>query len=153
MLAFPFKKRYNIPDRKEAFRLKLKHIYQRYLLRPIIYLTAFRLMVAAIFTLILVRFVRNGPAPNMIAGFLAVFFALLAYLVYLRMDGLRIPRVKYIRPKKKADPLRHTTSMTDHTDDEPGVAFDELEDDEKDFCSLMANLICLAAFLIASFVV
>lgn len=133
--------------------MKLKHIYQRYLLRPIIYLTAFRLMLAAIFTLILVRFMNNGPAPNMIAGFLAVFFALLAYLVYLRMDGLRIPRVKYIRPKKKVDPLRHAASMTDYTDEDPGVSFDELEDNEKDFCSLMSNLICLAVCLAASFLV
>ena len=132
--------------------MKIKHIYQRYLLRPIIYLTAFRLMVAAIFLLIVVRFVENGPAPSMIAGFLAVFFALLAYLVYLRMDGLRIPRVKYIRPKKKADPLRHAASMTDYTDEDPGVSFDELEDSEKDFCSLMANLISLLIFLAASFV-
>ena len=132
--------------------MKIKGIYQRYLLRPIIYLTAFRLMVAAIFLLILVRFVENGPAPNMIAGFLAVFFALLAYLVYLRMDGLRIPRVKYIRPKKKSDPLRHAASMADYTDEDPGVSFDELEDNEKDFCSLMANLISLLIFLAASFV-
>ena len=131
--------------------MKIKHIYQRYLLRPIIYLTAFRLMVAAIFMLILVRFVSNGPADNMIAGFLAVFFALLAYLVYLRMDGLRIPRGKYIRPKKKADPLRHAASMTDYTDEDPGVSFDELEDNEKDFCSLMANLIGLAVCLATSF--
>ena len=133
--------------------MKIKHIYQRYLLRPIIYLTAFRLMVAGIFMLILVRFVSDGPAASMIAGFLAVFFALLAYLVYLRMDGLRIPRVKYIRPKKKADPLRHATSMTDYTDEDPGVSFDELEDNEKDFCSLMANLISLAVCLAASFLV
>jgi len=131
--------------------MKIKGIYQRYLLRPIIYLTAFRLMVAAIFLLILVRFVENGPAPSMIAGFLTVFFALLAYLVYLRMDGLRIPRVKYIRPKKKSDPLRHAASLSDHIDDDPGVSFDELEDSEKDFCSLMANLISLLVFLAASF--
>ena len=132
--------------------MKIKGIYQRYLLRPIIYLTAFRLMVAAIFLLILVRFVENGPAPSMIAGFLTVFFALLAYLVYLRMDGLRIPRVKYIRPKKKNDPLRHASSMADHTDDDPGVSFEELEEDERDFCSLIANLIGMAVFLILSFI-
>ena len=131
--------------------MKIKGIYQRYLLRPIIYLTAFRLMVAAIFTLILLRFVPNGPAVDMITGFLAVFFALLAYLVYLRMDGLRIPRVKYIRPKKKADPLRHASSLADYADEDPGVSFDELEDNEKDFCSLMANLIGLAVCLATSF--
>lgn len=132
--------------------MKIKGVYQKYLLRPLIYLTAFRLMIALIFLLILVRFVPNGPAPNMIAAFLTMAFALLAYLVYLRMDGLRVPRMKYIRPKKKPDPLRNVSSMADHADDEPGVSFEELEDDEKDFCSLLANLINLVIFLVASFV-
>ena len=151
VLAICVKTRYNVSCRREVSILNFKQIYQRYLLRPIIYLTAFRLMIAAIFALILVRFLKNGPAPNMVAGFLAVFFALLAYLVYLRMDGLRIPRVKYIRPKKKADPLRHASSMADYTDEDPGVSFEELEDNEKDFCSLMSNLISLAVCLAASF--
>ena len=133
--------------------MKIKKIYQKYMLRPMIYLTAFRTMVALIFLLIIERFVQNGPAPSMICGFLAVVFALFAYLVYLRMDGLRIPRVKYIRPKKKTDPLRNFGDMTDHMDDDPGVAFEELEADEKDFCSLVANLINLLIFLVASFLV
>ena len=131
--------------------MKIKGIYRRYMLRPIIYMTAYRLMLAAIFMLILIRFVANGPAPDMIAGFLAALFALFSYLVYLPKDGLRIPRVKYIRSKKKADPLRHAASMTDHTDDDPGVTFDELEEDEKDLCSLLANVINLVIFLAASF--
>ena len=131
--------------------MKIKGIYQRYMLRPVIYMTAYRLMLSAIFMLILIRFVPKGPAPDMIAGFLAVFFALLTYLVYLRMDGLRIPRVKYIRPRKKPDPLRHASSMTDHTDDDPGVTFEELEEDEKNLCSLLANVINLILFLAASF--
>ena len=42
--------------------------------------------------------------------------------------------------------------MSDHTDDDPGISFEELEEDERDFCSLIANLISMAAFLIASFV-
>lgn len=133
--------------------MKIKKIYQKYMLRPMIYLTAFRTMVALIFLLIIKRFVQNGPAPSMICGFLAVVFALFAYLVYLRMDGLRIPRMKYLRPKKKTDPLRNFGDMTDHMDDDPGVAFEELEADEKDFCSLAANLVNLLIFLVASFLV
>ncbi len=133
--------------------MKIKHIYHKYLLRPLIYLTAFRTMVALIGLLVIVRFVPNGPAPNMICTFLMMLFALFAYLVYLRMDGLRIPRMKYIRPKKKSDPMRNFGDMADHVDDDPGLAFDELEVDEKDFCSLVANVINLLIFLIASFVV
>ena len=131
--------------------MKIKGIYQKYMLRPIIYMTAYRTMVALIILLVVDRFVKSG-ALDMISAFLAMFFALLAYLVYLRMDGLRIPRMKYIRPKKKADAIRNVTSMNDHIDNDPGVTFDELEDDEKNLCSLLANVINLAIFLIASFV-
>ena len=132
--------------------MKRKGIYHKYMLRPIIYLAAYRLMLSVIFLFILVRFVKHGPAPSLVCGFLAVFFALLAYLVYLRMDGLRIPRVKYIRPKKKQDPLRSFGAMSDHVDDDPGVSFEELEADERDFCSFAANVINLAIFLAASFI-
>lgn len=133
--------------------MKIDRVYRKYLLRPMIYLTTFRTMLALIFLLIIVRFVPRGPAPDMVCTFLAVLFALFAFLVYLRTDGLRIPRVKYIRPKKKSDPMRNFGDMTDHMDDDPGVTFEELEDDEKDFCSLAANLINMVIFLVTSFLV
>lgn len=121
------------------------------MLRPIIYMTATRLMAALIFLLAVARLVPSGPAPAMIAAFLTVLFALFAFLVYLRMDGLRIPRVKYIRPKKKKDPMRHTFSMSDYTDEEP-ISFEDLEPEEKDFCSLVCNVLNLLVFLILSFI-
>lgn len=129
-----------------------KKIYQPYMLRPLIYLAAYRFMVALIVLLALDRFVPNGPSRSMTAAFLAVAFALLAYLVYLRMDGLGVPRMKFLRPKKK-DPLRNFGNMADHADDEPQVTFDELEEDERDFCSLTANAINLVIFLVASFLI
>ncbi len=124
--------------------------YKKYMLRPIIYMTATRLMLALIFLLGLSRLVSRGPAPAMIAAFLAMLFALFAFLVYLRMDGLKIPRVKYIRPKKKKDPMRHAFSMSDYTDEEP-VSFEELDPEEKNFCSLVCNVVNLLVFLVLSF--
>ena len=133
--------------------MKIKGIYHKYMLRPLIYMTAYRTMLALISLLLIKNFVATGPSTAMIVTFLAMLFALFAYLVYLRMDGLRIPRMKFIRPKKKADAIRNMSDMTDHVDDELGVTFDELEEDEKDFCSLAANLINLVIFLAASFLV
>ena len=132
--------------------MKRRGIYRKYMLRPLIYMTAYRTMLALIFLLILRRFVTNGPSTSTIATFLAALFALFSYLVYLRMDGLRIPRIKHFRPKKKRDPLRNYGDMADHTDHEPGVTFDELEEEERDFCSLAASLINLIIFLAASFI-
>ena len=71
-----------------------KKLYKKYMLRPILYMTATRMMVSFIFMLIIVRFVNNTPGKSMVCAFLAMFFALISFLVYLRMDGLRIPRVK-----------------------------------------------------------
>ena len=130
--------------------MKIKNVYQRYMLRPLVYMTAQRLMLAGIFCLVIHRFVKNGPALNLIAGFLTILFALFAYLVYLRMDGIRIPRMKPIKLKK--DPMRNFGDMTDHVDDDPQVTFDDLEDDEKDLCSLMANVINFAIWLMFSFI-
>ena len=104
--------------------MKIKNVYQRYMLRPLVYMTAQRLMLAGIFCLAFHRFVKNGPALNLIAGFLTILFALFAYLVYLRMDGIRIPRMKPIKVKK--DPMRNFGDMTDHVDDDPQVTFDDL---------------------------
>jgi ABC-type multidrug transport system fused ATPase/permease subunit len=77
---------------------------------------------------------------------------ILEFLVYLRMDGLRIPRVKYIRPKKKKDPMRHISSMSDYTDDDPPVTFEDLEPEEKDFCSLICNVVNMVIFGVLSFI-
>lgn len=126
-------------------------IYKKYMLRPIIYLSAYRLMVALIFLLAVFRFVPNGPSLSMIAAFLTMLFAVFSFLVYLRMDGLRIPRVKYIRPKNKKDPTRPLSSMIDYADEDPSVTFEDLEPEEKDFCSLVANLVGLVVFLVLSF--
>lgn len=131
--------------------MKIKGIYQRYMLRPLIYMTAYRLMAALVFLLAILRFVPSGPAPDLIASFLTILFALFSYLVYLRMDGLRIPRMKHFKSRKK-DPLRNYGEMTDHVDDEPQITFDELETDEKDLCSLLSNLINLVIWLVLSFV-
>lgn len=127
-----------------------KKLYEKYMLRPILYMTATRMMVSFIFMLILVRFVKNAPGKDMVSAFLAVFFALISFLVYLRTDGLRIPRMKHIKTRRKKDPVRNYGDMEDHIDEEV-VSFDELEDDEKDFCSLVSALINMALFLILSF--
>ena len=129
-----------------------KKVYQRYMLRPIVYMTAFRLILSAIFIMIIVRFVKNPLGPTYASSFLAVLFLLGAFLVYLRSDGLGIPRMKYIRPKKKKDPVRNYGDMQDYIDEET-VSFDELEDDEKDLVSLIASVINAGIFLILSFIV
>ncbi len=130
-----------------------KKIYRKYMLRPLIYMTASRLMAALIFLLAVIRFVKGVQAPAMAAGFLAVLFALFSYLVYLRMDGLRIPRMKHFKTKKKKEPVITASAMTDHIDDDAPVSFDELEEDERDFVSFIASIVNFVIFTVLSFLI
>lgn len=130
-----------------------KRILQKYMIRPLVYMTATRLMTAVIFLVAVDTFVKNGPAPAMTCGFLAALFALSSFLVYLRMDGLRIPRLKHLKTKKKKDPMRFASSMTDHIDEEANVTFDELEENERDCVSLLSALINLIIFVACSFII
>ena len=123
------------------------------MLRPLIYMTASRLMAALIFLFAVIRFAKGVQAPAMAAGFLAALFALVSYLVYLRMDGLRIPRMKHFRTKKKKEPVITASSMTDHIDDEAPVSFDELEEDERDFVSFVSGAVNFVIFTILSFLI
>ena len=130
-----------------------KKIYRKYMLRPLIYMTASRFMAALVFLLAVIRFLHNGPTPAMAAGFLAALFALFAYLVYLRMDGLRIPRLKHFKAKRKKEPVITASAMTDHIDDEAPVSFDELEEDERDFVSFVSSAVNFVVFVILSFLI
>ena len=130
-----------------------RKIFQKYMLRPLLYMTATRLMTALVFLLAVSRFVKSGPTSSMIAGFLAALFALFSYLVYLRMDGLRIPRIKHFKTKKKKEPVVTASSMTDHMDDDAPVAFDELEEDERDWISFVSSAVNFVIFTVLSFII
>ena len=132
----------------------LKKHWKRYMLRPLIYKTFTRFVLALTVALLWDNYVRLDPMiPRKMFAFffLSVYFVLCAWLVHMRMDGLRLPRFRF-PIRRKHDPVRTYGDMMDYTDEEI-VSFDELEDDEKDICSLLANLICFALFLILSFVV
>ena len=132
----------------------LKKRWKSYLLRPLIYKAFTRFILGLTVALLWDNYVSIGVAlsQKMYAFFfLGVYFAVCAWLVYLRMDGVGIPRFRF-RVRRKHDPVRTYGDMMDHIDEEI-VSFDELEDDEKDFCSLLANLICFLIFLVLSYVV
>lgn len=121
------------------------------LLRPLIYMAANRFLAALALLLLYNRFLASPLAlPGSAAVLLALAFALAAWLVYLRMDGAHIPRMKNVRFRRRKDPLRNYTDISDHMDDAPPTA-DDLEDDERDLISLLSNLFCLAIFAVLSF--
>lgn len=125
--------------------------WQRALLRPLIYMATTRFLAALVLLLFYNRFLASSLArPSSAALLLALAFALAAWLVYLRMDGAHIPRMKNVRFRRRKDPLRHYTDIGDHIDDAPPSA-DDLEDGERDLISLLSSLLCLAIFAALSF--
>ena len=125
--------------------------WRRSLLRPLIYMAANRFLAALVLLLFYNRFLASPLAlPGSAAVLLALAFALASWLVYLRMDGAHIPRMKNVRFRRRKDPLRNYTDISDHIDDAPPTA-DDLEDDERDLISLLSNLFCLAIFAVLSF--
>ena len=132
---------------------KLRSIWQRYMLRPFLY-TAFSRLVLGLFAALLADFFLSGPAGRPLKSTLflltSVVFALLAWIAWLRLDGISLPRPLNLRigPRKHRDPV--SGDMIDFIDEEPPIPFDDLEDDEKDCCLLCADLVCFAVFLLAS---
>ena len=133
---------------------KLRRIWRRYMLRPFLY-TAFTRLVLGLFAALLCDYFFSGAAGRPLRSTLfllaSVFFALLAWIAWLRLDGVSLPRLMNLRigPKKQRD--RITGDMIDFVDDEPPIPFEDLEDDEKDCCLLCADLICCVVFFLASF--
>ena len=132
---------------------KLRGVWQRYMLRPFVY-TAFTRLVLGLFSALLSDYLFSGAAGRPLRGTLlllaCVFFALLAWIAWLRLDGVSLPKPMNLRlgPRKKRGQI--TGDIIDFVDDKPPIPFDDLEDDEKDCCLLCADLICAAVFFVAS---
>lgn len=132
---------------------KIKEIYEPYMLRPTIYMTFTRFVLALFITLLADFFISQnvGHSVKKDAFFLcAVIFALLSVIAWLRLDGVKLPQLMMMRVNPSKKPSRMYGDMIDYIEERPGISFDELDDREKDFCILSANIFCsLVFFLIA----
>lgn len=123
---------------------KFSSMYKRYMFRPILYKTVTRASIVAVVCLLWERFVSDGhftmwQAPVLLCG---AFLLGWAWFDYLHLDGMTIHYMledwkNLGKPKKKYHPTR---SIVDFAD-EKIVSFDELEPEERTFCSLLCNLV------------
>lgn len=133
---------------KVCFRNRLKKEH----LRPIVYKTFSRGVLAVTLILLWNRFInQSGLLSVRVHGFFfagAVFLAL-AWISYLRLTGIKIPKFPEW-PKRN----KHINSYGDIADycDEHIISFDELEENDRHMCTLIANLNCGLAFLLISMV-
>ncbi len=129
-----------------------KPSFERYMIRPVIYQVFTRFLVCLCLALLWNRFVAPRVAAAGAAwgfAFFAVFFAAMAWLAYLRLDGVRVPKFDRRLFRRKKSPERAYGDMIDYVD-EPIITFEELSDEEKDLTLLIANLVTAALFAVAA---
>ena len=129
---------------------KLTQMYKKYMFHPILYKTVTRTSIVAVLMLLWDRYVSDGyftmwEAPGLVLG---VGLLAWAWVDYLRLDGVTIHHLgeefKDMGKKKK---LHSTKSIVDFAD-ERIVSFEELEPEERTYCSMLSNLILGGALLI-----
>ena len=134
---------------------KLKDIYEPYMLRPVIYMTFTRFILALFISLLIDFFITKSRGDSVKGTAFAVctaFFAISAVLAWLRLDGLKLPKIMMMRINPSKKPSKMYGDMIDYIEERPGIDFDELDDNEKDLCILAADLFCCIVFLILSLV-
>lgn len=129
---------------------KVLSLYTREMIRPIIYKCVNKCAIALLIVLLWDRYVSRGALSAVRDGGFAaglVFFAL-AFVSYLRLDG-----VKIARPPKEPRKIRRPGSrdMIDFVD-EHIVTLDELDDEQQLACVLASNLFSGLVFLIPALI-
>lgn len=121
----------------------LSEMYRHYMFRPILYKTITRASIVAVLMLLWDRYVSDGhfsmwEAPGLVCG---VGLAIWAWLCYLKLDGMTIHHLledlKNGGQQKKRHPTR---SIVDYAD-EKIVAFEDLEPDERTYCTMLSCLL------------
>jgi hypothetical protein len=142
---------------KERTMKKLTSMYKRYMFHPILYKTVTRTSIVAVLMLLWRRYVSDGTftiweAPGFLCG---VVLLIWAWVDYLRLDGVTIHHLleEFKGMGKRQKKVHSTRSIIDYAD-EKIVSFEELEPEERTYCSLLSNLVLglplVAAALIAS---
>ena len=128
---------------------KLFSMYKRYMFRPILYKMVTRVSIVAVVMLVWDRYVSDGTftmwqAPSLLCGMALLTWA---WVNYLRLDGVTIHHLgeEFKNPRKKKQ--FSTKSIVDFAD-EHIVSFEELEPEERTFCSMLSNLILGLALLV-----
>ena len=133
---------------------RFQSIFKPYMTRPTVYQTFTRFIYALLISLFWDRFINDGLlTKSFVFLFAGAVFAILAWISYLHLDGVRMPQLTdwltSSLPHKK--PERSYGDMSDYIDEDV-VNYSELESDEKYLCRLIANALCALAYILLSFI-
>lgn len=133
-----------------------RELWQGYMIRPAVHMAFTRGVLALAAALLLDFFLRPSVGRDLREDLFLLFsalFALLAFLAFLRLDGLKLPRLLTLRVNPRKKRSRMYGDMADYLEDSPDPVFEDLEDEEKDACLIAADLACCLGFLTASLLV
>lgn len=132
---------------------RMQKLWQRYMLRPMLYKAFTRLVIGLAACLLWNEFMNPGKSAVIRAStflFMAALLGAAAWMSYLRLDGIKAWQFDKTLFDWKRKPMRSYGDMIDFVDEQP-VQYDDLEDDEQYLCLFVADLLCALAFLIISF--
>ena len=129
---------------------KIRTIFEKYMIRPMLYQCATKVSIALVLCLLWDRFINREQYYSLVefAFFVAgTFFLALAWFQYLRLDGARIHHLMEEKQEKKKKKQHFTKDIVDFAD-EKVISFSELSDEERIVCRFLGDLLCAVLFLI-----
>lgn len=132
---------------------KIRSVMSTAVIRPTVYMAFTRFLLSLCASLLVREFVpANGrDLASWAFGFFCLFFVALAWIAWLRLDGASLPKPMRKRWNIRKKPTRTYGDMIDHVDEEL-ISFDDLEDDEKDVCCLIADMVCALIYLVLTLI-
>ncbi len=130
--------------------LRWRELWHGYMVRPVVHMAFTRGVLALAVSLLLDYFLRPSAGRDLREDLFLLFaalFALLAFVAFLRLDGLKLPQILTLRVNPRKKRSRMYGDMADYLEDTPDPVFEDLEDEEKDACLIAADLACCALFL------
>ena len=131
---------------------KMISLYTSYMIRPTIYKAVTKCVVMLTLLLLWDRYVNEGMLSLVRDGFFlaGVCFLGLAWISYLRLDGVKNPLTGGKKQEKKKK-RRLTGDIADYAGQHI-VSFEELDDEERLACSMGSSLAAALLFLIPALV-
>lgn len=137
---------------EEKMIKKIRMIFKKYMIRPMLYQSVTKFAVALVLCLLWDRFLNQDGYRSMAESALFVagcVFLMLAWIQYLRLDGVRVHHLLEEKQEKKQKHI--TKDMVDFVD-EKIIPFGELDDEEQIVCRFLGDLLCASACLFPSLI-
>lgn len=122
----------------------------KYMIQPLIIRTFTRFVIAITLCLLWKRLVASVQPLSAAYLLSAAVFFILAWLAYLRADGMKLPKLDRKLFDRERKPVIRYGDMIDYIDEMPHPD-ENLDDEEIEFITFISNIITGAIFLVISF--